>query len=85
VGLSRRDGRYVIAADPINGIQLRDIAKGTAKPFLYDAVWVTDDLLLAPQTNGTVLTIRPDGEVIQRTKVGGAFKDLGSVTVGPPD
>jgi hypothetical protein len=79
------DGKYVIAADPVNGTQLWDVAKGTAKPFPYDAVWVTDELLLAPQSNGTVLTVRPDGEVIHRTKVGGAFKGLGSVTVGPPD
>lgn len=78
------DGRFVIAADPLNGIQLWDVAKGTATPFPYDAVWVADDLLLAPQENGTVLTVRPDGTVVHRAEVDGLFRGQRTVTVAPP-
>jgi RNA polymerase sigma-70 factor (sigma-E family) len=78
------DGRYAIAADPINGTQLWDLTKGTARPFPYDAVWVADDLLLAADGH-EVLTLRPDGTVVHRAGLGGAFQGLTGITLGPPE
>jgi hypothetical protein len=79
------DGRFVIAdADVLSRRpQLVDVATGTAKPFPYNAVWATDVLLLVPQ-DGMVLTVHPDGTVVKRSTLGGAFTGEKAITLGPP-
>lgn len=80
------DGKYVIAdADVLKGRpQLIDVNTGAATPFAYDAVWATNELLLA-SAGGTVLTLRRDGSIAEKATLGGAFAGLGTITLGPPD
>jgi hypothetical protein len=80
------DGRYVIANPDVLQTQyeLIEVATGKARPFAHDAVWVTDDLLLAVQ-NATVHTLRPNGSTVGTAELGGAFTGLSEVVLGPPD
>ena len=57
-------GRYVIAnADGLGtNWQLIDVSTGQSRPFAYDAVWVSDNQLLATHA-GKVLTLSTDGTV----------------------
>ncbi len=79
------DGRYVIAdADVLKRqLQLIDVATGAAAPFAYDAVWVTDEVLLAPKDD-SVLTLRRDGTIAARATLGGTLAGLSPITLGPP-
>ncbi|WP_027346956.1 WD40 repeat domain-containing protein [Hamadaea tsunoensis] len=79
------DGRYVIANADLtkSRFQLIEVATGTARSFPYDAVWATDDQLLAT-TGNRVIELTPDGKVFQELslRLGGG---RGPLTVGPPD
>ena len=79
------DGKYVIAdADVLKGqLQLIDVATGATTPFAYDAMWATDDVLLASK-NYTVLTLRRDGTIAAQATLGGKLTGLRPITVGPP-
>jgi hypothetical protein len=78
------NGRYVIANPNVlaNDWQLVDVTTGQSRPFPYDAVWVSDDQLLAPH-NQTVMTLSPDGTVtaVAEVDIPGAG-DL--ISLGPP-
>ncbi|WP_433055283.1 hypothetical protein [Dactylosporangium sp. CS-033363] len=62
------DGRYLISeADAPMGKTVRvDLTTGATEPFPYQAVWVTDNDLLANE-GLAVLTLRKDGTVSART------------------
>ncbi|WP_144127725.1 hypothetical protein [Catellatospora sichuanensis] len=78
------DGRYVIAdVDVLAGRwQIVELATGQARPFPHDAVWATDDRLLATD-DGKLLTLNPDGAVLSTVQINPpGERDV--ITVGPP-
>jgi hypothetical protein len=77
-------GRYVIAdADTLAGKwQLIDVSTGQSRDFPYDAVWVSDDQLLATDA-GKVLTLRPDGTVTATTEIDIPGEGA-PISLGPP-
>ncbi|HZM77219.1 MAG TPA: hypothetical protein VFC19_15915 [Candidatus Limnocylindrales bacterium] len=80
------NGRYVIAqTDGLKReFELVDTSSFESRPFPYDAVFVTDDVLLAVDAS-TIVAMRPDGTVVDRFELAGEFRDLGAAaTFGPP-
>lgn len=86
------DGRYVICRPDAmkREYQLLDVTTGEATPFPADAVWVTGDVLLALSDPGgsgegrNVHVVWRDGKPFRSFELGGAFRDQGLVTLGPP-
>lgn len=78
------DGRYVIAQPDALKPQFRliDIRTGETKPFPHDAVWASNERLLAATSK--ILTLYPSGTVVEENPLVGAFANAGRVTLGPP-
>jgi WD40 repeat protein len=78
------DGRFVLAGPmfgaPVNW-RLFDVTTGQSRPFPFPAVWVSNDMLLAPN-DGRVLALTPDGTVTNTIDVGTTAQ--GEVSLGPP-
>ncbi|WP_327004274.1 hypothetical protein OHA72_56075 [Dactylosporangium sp. NBC_01737] len=77
------DGRYVLAGPPGTSLGWRrfDLTTGQSQPFPKDAMWVSNDVLLAPQ-DGKVLSLKPDGTTTATIDVGAPGRGL--ITLGPP-
>jgi hypothetical protein len=74
------DGRYVLAGSDLDWRRF-DVTTGQSRPFPTDAVWVNNDMLLAPQ-GGKVLSLNPDGTTTATIDVGAPGQ--GRITLGPP-
>ena len=80
-------GRYVIVRPDAlsSGYQIVDTQDFSARPFPYDAVFVTDGVLLVAEADQILAIRAEDGAVVDRFELSGGFKGLGATAeFGPP-